>query len=315
MQMYQSLKEAHSTSDFPELLQNTMFKVLIDKFRGVNSPWAQYTISSSLKDFKINKRIVMSEAPDLVKKEEEGPYEGSTLYDDEYQIQLETFGRTFTVGRHTIINDDLNGLQRQPARFGRASARTLAKSIVTRLEGHGLTYDGTALFVHGRNWANTALANTVAGIAAVSAAMTSIETATEPHTGEKMGLSAQFLLVPPELEDTALRIVKGTDILPVNTTGGTRATGKAQRLTPIVEPFLNSSTAWYVLSSPQDAPAIEVGFLNGKQTPDLLLKRADAVSTAGGDDPWGYEFDDIDYKVRHDWATAKGMHQGIYRGN
>lgn len=315
LQMYYDLKESNATSDFPKLLANVMYKTLINKFKGVNSPWRQYTMRGTLSDFKPHNRVIMSEAPDLLLKEELGPYTDSTLEDFNYQIGLITKGRTFTVSREAIINDDLQALRRQPERFGRASARTLIKQIVNAIEGDGLMYDGKNMFHldHG-NSANVTLTNDAAGIAAVSAGMTVIEKSTDPTTGEKYGIEAKYLLVPPDLEDTAMRIVNGQNFYPVSTSGGTNEIGKAKRLTVLKEPFLTSTTGWYVMADPNDLPVIEVGFLNGKETPDLLIKRADTINLAGGEDEWGYEFDDISYKARYDYAVARAMYQGIYRG-
>lgn len=314
--MYTDLKESGSTADFPNILANTMYKVLIEKFKGVASPWRQYTIQGDLADFKTADRVLVSESPDLLEIEPEGQYTDSSLKDYKYQIALKTYGRTFTIGRNTIINDDLNALKAQPARFGRAAARTIAKKVSGVLESDSLTYDGTRLFQDGRNKGVTALTNDATGIAALSAAMTAISKATfQTSEGtEKMGITAKYLLVCPDLEDVALRIVNGQQNWPVSTSGGTPNIGQVSRLTVIMEPFLSSTTFWAVLADPQEAPAIEVGFLDGKETPDLLVKRADAVSVAGGDDPWGYDFDDISYKVRHDWAIATAMWQGIYKG-
>lgn len=313
--MYHDLKESGSSSDFPNLLANTMYKILVDKFKGVSSPWAQYTAQGDLADFKTADRVIVSEAPDLLEIEEDGPYTDSKLTDRKYQIALKTYGRTFSIGRRVIINDDLDAIRKQPARFGRSSARTLVKKIVAALEGDSMSYDGNRLFSSNHNnVANTSLTNDATGIAAVVAGMVRIAQSTEPDSGEKMGITAKYLLVPPELEDVAMRIINGTVYVPVSTSGGSNEPGMVRRLIPIVEPFLTSTTAWYILASPEDAPWCEVGFLNGKQTPDLLMKRADTVNLAGGEDPYGYEFDEIFYKVRHDWAIATAMHQGIYRG-
>lgn len=314
LQMYHELKESGSTSDFPNLLANTMHKKLIDKFKGVNSPWKQYTVQGDLNDFRTADRVIIDEAPDLLLIEEDGPYKDSKVSDNKYQIQLETRGRTFSIGRRAIINDDLNVLRKQPERFGRAAGRTLAKAIVTQIEGDGNTYDGKSMFhADHNNTGSTTLANSAAGIAAVSAGMTAIEKATD-ETGEKMGLSARYLLVGPDNEDAGLRLTQGQSFIPVTTVGGTQQVGKATRLTVLVEPFFTSTTGWYVLSDPIDAPCIEVGFLNGKETPDLLLKKADTINIAGGEDEWGYDFDELFYKVRHDWGLARGYYQGIYRG-
>ena len=42
-----------------------MYKVLIDKFQGVSSPWKQYTTQSNLADFKTANRVIVSELADL----------------------------------------------------------------------------------------------------------------------------------------------------------------------------------------------------------------------------------------------------------
>lgn len=312
--MYHELKESGTTSDFPLLLANVMHKILIDKFKGANSPWKQYTLQSDLNDFRAADRVILNEAPDLLEVAEEGEYSDSKIGDNRYRAQLKTYGRTFSVSRQTVINDDLEGIKRQPARFGRAAGRTLAKAITNAIEGDGTMYDGKSMFaVSHNNYGNTALANTSAGIQAVSDGMTAIEKATD-ETGEKIGLTAKYLVVPPDLGDGAMRIVNGQQFMPVSTSGGTMEVGKAKRLEVLIEPFFTSTTGWYVMADPNDAPVVEVGFLDGKDTPDLLVKRADAINIAGGEDQWGYDFDEIFYKVRHDWAVARGMYQGIYRG-
>lgn len=314
LKMYHNLKESGSTSTWPILLGNVLYKVLLDKFKGVNSPWRQYTAQGNLADFKTATRIMTSEAPDLLEIAEDAPYQDSTFSEYSYNISLKTWGRTFTVGRKAIINDDLDAIKKQPQRFGRSAARTLVKRIVTGLEADGVTFDGKSLFHNDHNnKIATALTNDAAGIAALSQAMTNLEKATDLDTGEKMGLSAKYLLVPPDLEDTAMRIINGTMFTPVSTSGGTEQVGKVKRLTPLMEPFLTSTSKVYVMADPQDAPVIEVGFLNGKETPDLLIKRADTVNVAGGEDEFGYDFDEIFYKVRFDYDIARAMYQGVVR--
>lgn len=316
---YLNLKESGSTSDWPLLLANVLHKLLLAKFVGVPSPWKAYTWQTELTDFKTANRVIMDEAPDLLEVTEDSPYKDSFIKDNGYGIALRTWGRTFSVGRRAIINDDLEALRKQPERFGRAASRTLAKACVRAIEADGVTYDNKSLFgAHTGNYgtfnygANQTLLNDAASILAVSKAMTAISNAKD-ETGEKMGLIPKYLLVCPDVEDAALRVTQGQAFIPVNTAGGTTDTGKAKRLEVLVEPFFTTATESYVMADPADCPVIETGFLDGKQTPDLLVKRINAVNLAGGDDEWGYEFDDIEFKIRWDYAVQLAMYQGIYR--
>ena len=311
--MYHNLKEANATTDFPNILLDSMYKILINKFKGVSSPWRQYTSKGDLADFKTHNRVIVGEAPDLKLKVEGGPYQGSSITDYKYTIALETFGRTFDITRETIINDDLDAINKQPGRFGRAAARTLVKQIVLGLEGDTLRcYDNARLFdASHSNSGSTTLANTAAGATAVQTAMTAIKNATDPSVDEKMGLTPKYLLVSSELEFIAKQLINSAQIWPTSTGGG--SPNNVINLQILVEPFLTANS-WYVMASPEDAPTIEVGFLNSKETPDLLMKKPEAMNTAGGDDAFGYELDDISYKVRYDFGVALAYYQSIYRG-
>ena len=148
--------------------------------------------------------------------------------------------------------------------------------------------------------------------------MTKIRRAKDPHSGELMGLTPKILLTGSTLFPVAQQLIKSTQILPVSTSGGGMYNTIAS-LTPVEEPLIDEilgTTWWAVLADPLDCPVIEVGFLNGKETPDLLVKKAEMYRVnGGGDDQFGYEFDTITYKSRHDYGVALGMYQGICRGS
>lgn len=321
--MYHELKESASASDFPNLLANTMYKKLLVRFNGFPSPWRQYVLISNLADFKLNDRVILSEAPDLLEIEEDGKYEDAKFSDAKYQIQMKTFGRTFTVGRQAIINDDLNGILTMPMMFGRSTVRTMVKRFLTLLMGGAKAYDNKVLFhlrtASTRNYiVDTALANSAAGMQAVIDCMVKIRNASDPDSGELLGLTPMAILTGTTLGPIARQLIRSAQILPVSTAGG-GTYNEIGSLGIIEEPLIDtviSATFWAVICSPQDAPLIEAGFLDGKAEPDLLVSKAEMVSMAGGaEDPYGYEFDDIHYKVRHDWAAALAYYQAICRGH
>ncbi len=321
LQQYHQLSEAagaSTESDFPNLLGNTMHKKLLGRFNGFPSPWRQYTLPSDLNDFRKHDRVILSEAPDLLKITPDGPYKEAKFSDNKYQIQADTWGRTFHVSRRAVINDDLNGILKMPQMFGRSSVRTLVKTILFFLTGAQNSYDGSALFAvaHG-NYGNTALANTTAGMQAVADGMAAMALATEPDSGELLGTRAKYLLTGVTLGSIARQLLRSAQILPASTTGGGTFNPIAG-LEHIEEPLIDSelsTTAWFLLADPNDTPVIEVGFLDNKQEPDLLVMTPIMQSLAGGaSDPWGYEFDDLSYKVRWDWGIQLAYYQGIYRG-
>ena len=320
LDIYADLKESASTSDFPYLLGNTLHKELITAFKGFPSSWPMFCKKGNLSDFKTHDRVILSEAPDPSEVEENGPYTGISFKDYRYQIQAGTFGSTFTIGRKAIINDDKDGISQFPQKMGRAMVRKMIKAILTPLKGGPLAYDGKVLFHddHANFIAATALANSAAGAAAVAAACQKLKAAADPHTSEILGLTPKYLITGTTLGLIAKQLINSALIWPVSTTGGADF-NVLKNLIVIEEPLLDSqvsATFWAIMADPADCPVIEIGFLDGKEDPDLLVKKADTVSLAGGaEDSYGYEFDDISYKVRHDWGVKTAMYQGIVRGN
>src|SRR5450756_864370 len=167
LQDYYELRESGSTSDFPNLLGNVMYRSLIDWAKTVPDAWRQYAAIGDLTDFRPATRIVGYEAEDLLPVGEDGVYQDSKLADAAYTVQLGTYGRAFSINRNVIINDDLGYIKMQPKRAGRAAGRNIGKfAAQTLLEGNGNCFDGNPLFdaaTHGNY-----LAGSTTGLASVN---------------------------------------------------------------------------------------------------------------------------------------------------
>lgn len=316
--MFHELKESGSSSDYPYLLANTMHKALLNKFRGVISPWQQYTLKGDMADFKTHDRIILGEAPDLLPVQEDGEYIDSKIGESRYQIALETVGRKWTVTRKAIINDDLRGLLQFPERYGRSAARTIAKAVTAVLESNAAAYDGTALFAARGSWNNDGhvrISANLAGISALDTAISTIKTSKDPHSGEIMGIGQTlYLIVSPTLEMTANWLRTSTQVRG-GSTGTLVDNPVAGKFQVLVEPFLTTYPGRsYLCVAPEEAHFAEVGFLNGKVEPDLLARAATSIRVnGGGEDPYGFDIDDMEFKVRHDWKVAAGFYQGVYK--
>jgi hypothetical protein len=82
----------------------------------------------------------------------------------------------------------------------------------------------------------------------------------------------------------------------------------------IRDPWFSDANDWYLFADPGDVPAFAVGFLNGQSEPQVMLKDPMVRMALGaGTDPYQYELDSVDFKVRSDFGTAPIDPRGAYR--
>lgn len=309
------LRESGSSSDFATYLNDKATKRLMWGYTEATSNWRRYTRTYQVSDFKPINFVRLSEMQDLLPFNEGGEYKDSQISEIVGpSLTVGTYGRLFSLTRKAIINDDLNQLRDRPAAMGRAAARTVARSIVANLEANPNTYDGYALFedTHHHNLLGSAALSEEK----LAAAILALRTQTDPN-GLRLSLTPQVLVIPPALELTARRILQSTTVPQPYGGAGTsgpdltsiqHARGGTNVLQGvvdyIVEDYLTDANDWYLFASVQDAPVMAAGFLNGKETPDIFLKDPGMRNVLGGSDPYNMEFDEIVWKVRHDWGVG-----------
>jgi hypothetical protein len=283
----------------------------------VTTSWRRYARTYNVPDFKAVSFVRLTEMQDLLEVKEAGEYKDSEIAEIVGpSISVKKFGRLFSLTREALINDDLNQLRDRPAAFGRSAARTLARAVISFFEGNPVTYDGVNLF-------HATHANLLSGAQfalsedALAQALTKIRKQTDPN-GNVIGLSPRTVVIPPELDLIIDRILTSTTV-PLagffqsgNTTattprdfgmGGTNVLSR-RNLTPVVEEYLTDPNDWYVFADMGEAPTIAVGFLNGVETPAIMLKDPGMRLILGGSDPYSMEYDEITWKVRHEWGVA-----------
>lgn len=308
---YHQLKESGSTGDFPNILGSVMYRTLIDWAKAVPDAWRNWALLGDVADFRTHNRILGYEAEDLLPVGQNGEYQDSKLADAAFTVSVSEYGRLFSINRRVLINDDLNYIRKQPQRFGKAAGRSISTFAVTTLEGNANTFDGNALF-------SVAHVNlTSGGGSALSSA--NLQTAIAGMQRQTVlnilhSVMARWLLVPPALQFTARQILNSSIIVAAGTAGTVTQIGNtnpiAGALGLVIDPYLTSTTAYYVLADPADTHVVELAFLNGKQTPDLLVERPVMQNLAGGDDQFEMEFDVLNYKVRYDYGATVALWWG-----
>ena len=288
---------AFTTSDFPTLLADSANKSMLKGFEEAPETWATWAQTGNLSDFKIARRVTLSSFNDLELVNEDGEYKYGSFQDGGETIQLATYGKLFAISRQAIINDDLGAFTRIPGAMGRAASRVVGDIAYGVLTANPAMSDAIALFHASHNNLNesgaggTPLTADAAGIAAIAAMRNAMALQTDV-SGSATGLNIRpsHFLVPIALEDVARSLMTDTT-MPGQANPGVR--NPINGMAGIVsDPRLDADSATrYYLAAGQSFDTIEVGFLDGNQTP-VLEQQA------------GWSIDGTEFKVRIDVGAA-----------
>lgn len=282
--------EAITTSDFPNLLLNSMTKKLIQDYAAVGMGGMErlYT-TARLNDYKTQDRVRLGYLDDLATVNEAAAYLEITKPTDE-KISYAPFkkGGLMTISEETIRNDDLGKVATFPSRLARAARRTL-KQFITDFFVNNPNYDpdGVAWFAAGHaNLGNTALSS-----AELDAREQAMMKQTEKDSGKRLGLPLQWIMVPVDLKATAYQVNNNNDGTNSWFERFGRDHGKPEGI--IVNELLSDTNDWFYGAYPSEAPFIEIGFLDGIEQPQILLANMATQGTM-------FTNDQLQYKVK--WA-------------
>ncbi len=294
----------HGTSDFANVLENIANKSMMVGYDEAPETWSTWCRTGNLSDFKAASRVNISTFSDLETVAESAEYKEGHISDLKESIQLLTKGKTFTISRQAIINDDMDAMTRLPSAMGRAAARAvgdLAYNVIT--SNPTLNQDGQALFVAGHN--NLAAAGGAISETTLDEGRVAMATQTAPapapgETGATLNIPPSYLLVPYAINMVATKTVRS--VTAPDTTGDLVPNTFYNSLIVVPEARLDadSATAWYLAASPMAVDTVEVAFLDGNDAP--FMESQD-----------GFKQDGVTYKVRIDCAAAALDFRGLYK--
>lgn len=291
-----ALTQAHSTSDFANVLANVAHKAALAGWSAAPETWPQWTRAGSLTDFRPAKRVGLALPAALPTKLEGVDYQYGTIGDRGETITLATYGRILRFTREAIINDDLSILSTVPSRMGAAARRTVGNLVYAVLTANAAMADGVALFhsSHG-NLAGSGAVPSVTTMGAAKAAMM-----VQASGGHALNIVPKYMIVPAALELSARQLLTST--VDPTASKGHAANPVAGMAELVVDARLDaaSATAWYLAADPTVFDTIEVAFLDGRQEPFMEQQP-------------GWTTDAIEWKVRIDAAAAALDHRTLYK--
>jgi hypothetical protein len=290
-----------TTASFSYLLGTSMNKRLLKDYQAWPAEWMKFCQIVPIRDFKQQSRVRFGAFGSLPIVPEDSAYTTATLTDSAATYVPQKRGNLVTVSREVIINDDLQAIKQIPTKLAVSAAYTLAEFVYGFLTSNANIYDGSPLFTSGAPHNNLGAA--ALSTAAMQTGVTAMREQTN-YAGKRIGLRPRYLVVPPELEWTAMVATKsagapGGGLNDINT-----MLGFCQ---PIVSPQLTSSTQWFLIADPREVDTVEVGFVAGEISPTLLVQDNPLVGTS-------FSQDVIAFKVRHCYGGVVNDFRGTYRG-
>jgi len=286
------------TGDFTVLLENAMHKALQTAYAVTPDTWSRFCKVGSVSDFRAHGRYRTGSLGNLDKVNELGEFLNKSIPDGEKgSVTIGTRGNVINLSRQAIINDDLGAFIGLAADLGRAGRRTIEAAVYALLaenSGAGPTMgDGKALFHADHNNITTSAAITMAALDLDRVAMAS---QTDVGGNDFLDLRPAVLLVPLALGGTA-RSINEAQYDPDTANKLQKPNIVNGLFRDIVDSPRLSGNRRYLFADPNEAPVIEVAFLDGNQEP-FVEQQA------------GFTVDGTQYKVRLDFGVAAIDYRG-----
>ncbi len=262
---------AHTTSDFPAILENTMNKVLLARYQMAQPTYQAISRRRDFRDFRPAPLVRSGDFPMPKLLGEGGEIKYGTIGEGKETAQLFTYASGLRITRQTIVNDDLGALDDAMRDYGSVISRMEETVFYSALLSAALS-DGKAIFHadHG-NLAGTAAAITKASLSIARASIRK----QKGLDGGSLNLAPAILLVGPDKETEAESIVAD-----ITATKVEEFNPFSRKLQVIVTNEITGN-AWYVLADPNAAGG-EIwthGFLDGNAAP--IVRTENTFGTDG----------------------------------
>ncbi len=311
-----TLANVNSTT-MSNLVADVLNKAITREFQQYPRWWEGFVTKENFSSLQDVKWVLLGGVGELPAVNEGAAYTELTWDDAAETASWQKRGGYLGLTLEAIDKDDTARLRSAPRALAQAAWLTLGKTIsaiFTANAGVGPNMsDGKALFHADHDNLGTAALDATSWAAAKLA----MRQQTELHSGERLGwlTTPRYLLVPPELENTALTLLAsenlpGTannDINP-EAEGSTRdARLDAARRRIVVVDLWTDTNNWAAVADPRLYPTIGIGFRYG-ETPELF-------SVASPTSGLMFTNDVLPIKVRWVYAAGPQDYRGLYKAN
>jgi hypothetical protein len=277
-----------ATGDWANVLANSMNRRMVRDYSllGLDT-WRQFVDIVSLNDFREQQRVRVGGYGNIPIVGQRAPYAPLTSPADEVaKYTPSKRGGTEDVTLEMIKNDDVQSISKIPTRMARAAGQTLHEFVYAFVDPavNAAIYDSTALYDASRLNTGTAALDAT-GLAAARLRMRKQKQA---GSLKPIGIRAGLLLVPSDLEVTAYGLVTPAYDKNNNIPTFLQQIG----ITPVIVDYWTDVTNWALVARREDITGLEVGFMDGNETPEMFVSDMANVGSF-------FTNDVITYKLKH----------------
>ncbi len=290
-----------TTSVLNHALANAISKRLVQDYGAQPQDWKKLCAIRAIRDYKPQYRVLLHDFGALGTVNENAAYTNLAWDDTRETYTPAKRGNLVVVTREAILNDDLEAVRRIPTKLAIAAATTINEFVYGLFTGNPTLADTSKVFDDGSQTAHKNRGTAALSAASLQAAITQMMKQTN-SAGKRLGLKPRYLLLPPDLYWTAVTILNST-LLPGSQNND--ANPLQGMLEPIVVPQFSDAKDYYLMADPAQSECLEVGFINGQETPELLVQDNPTAGSV-------FTNDAISYKVRWEFGGGWLDYRGAY---
>lgn len=251
-------RSAHSTSDFPLLLENAVNKAMLPGYQQAAPTYRTWSAQRAFADHRAHRFLRLGDFPGLTEITAEGgePTYG-TVSENRETVTPKEFGTGIVIGRRALISDDLGALASLTGLIGARVAAEENRLVYAHLLSNPTLADSVALFHASHGNLPTAADITVDAVAAAVKALRSQKSL----DGVPLNIVPRYLVIGPDKELAARKLLAA-----IIANQASNVNPWSGMLELVVDANITGNK-WFVFADPGTYPVIVHGYVAGTSGP------------------------------------------------
>lgn len=296
------MREALDSTSFADALGNSITRRMQAIYTGLADlqAWRKVVSINSVGDFRTQERIRIGGYGNLPAVAEGAAYAAlNSPTDDKATYAVSKRGGLESLTLEMIKNDDVGAIARIPLELALAAGNTLYEFVFDFFRTNPNAWDGVALY-HASHGNLFTAAFSGAEYATHRLAMLK---QTRSGSSKRLATAPKFVLSPYELEESMFNAFVRNQNL-----DKTFVQSNVPEIIPVS--YWTDPSDWVTLADPARFPVLEIGFLDGKEEPELFIQDSPTVGSL-------FSNDKVTYKIRHIYGGGllvdgeKGTTKGV----